>query len=95
MLIQLVHRHTVLKGERISWRDIGKKMKSRKSPVQLRLRVACLKKRFGNVLSKFPRWYFLKSSSRKSQQSNLPLPQRQRENVTSAAAVQKVVQRVS
>ena len=89
MLIQLVHQHTVLKGNTISWKDIVKKMKSRKSPVQLRQRVACLKKRFGNVLSNFPRWYFLKPASRKSQKPNLLQPQWQRKNIASAAAVQK------
>jgi hypothetical protein len=99
MLIQ----HAVLE---ISWREIATKMKTRKTPEQLRLRVACLKKRFGNVLSNFPRWYFLKlanSTCRKSlQRPNLPQPQRRRENVRSAAtdvgrfaAVGKVVKQVN
>jgi hypothetical protein len=95
MLIQLVHQHTVFKGKQISWIGIAKKMKSRKSPEQLRLRVACLKKRFGNVLSSFPRWYFLKPLSRKLHKPNLQQLRRQREDVTSAAAAQNVVQPVS
>jgi len=94
MLVQLVQQ-TALKGKKISWRDIAKKMKSRKSPVQSRLRITCLKKRLGNVISNFPRWYFLKPASRKFQQPNLQQPQRQKENVTSTATVQKVVQKVS
>jgi hypothetical protein len=95
MLIQLVNQHTVFKGKQISWIGIAKKIKSRKSPEQLRLRVACLKKRFGNVLSNFPRWYFLKPATRKFQQPNLQQPQRQREDVASAITVQNVVQKVS
>ena len=75
MLIQLVHQHTVLKGNMIPWKDIVKIMRSRRSPEQLRLRVSCLKKRFGNVLPNFPRWYFMKPASRKSQQPKLLQPQ--------------------
>ena len=88
MLVQLVYQHI---GKRISWTNIAKKMKSKKRPEQLRLRVTCLKKRLGNGLSNFPRWYFLKPVSSKFQQ---PKPQRQRENVTGAAGVQNVVQKV-
>jgi hypothetical protein len=44
--------------KRISWIKIAKQMKSCKQPSQLKLRLACLKKRFGKELIKFPRWYF-------------------------------------
>jgi hypothetical protein len=86
MLIQLVHKQTVLKGKRISWRDIARRIKSRKSPEQLRQRVVCLKKRFGNVLSSFPRWYFLEPVSRKSQQSNSLQRKRKSENTVQKVA---------
>jgi hypothetical protein len=59
MLIQLVHQHYIAKGKRPSWINIAAKMKTKKTPNQLRLRVACLKKRFGNVLASFPPWYFM------------------------------------
>lgn len=58
MLIQLVHQHNAAKGKKTSWIDIAAKMKTKKTPDQLRLRVACLKKRFGNILTNFPSWYF-------------------------------------
>jgi hypothetical protein len=58
MLIQLVHQHNVAKAKRISWSDIATQMKTKKTREQLRLRVVCLKKRFGNILANFPRWYF-------------------------------------
>jgi hypothetical protein len=67
ILIQLTHRHDVAKGKKIPWREIAMKMKTKKTPEQLRLRVVCLKKRFGNILANFPRWYFLKPAKRKSQ----------------------------
>jgi hypothetical protein len=57
MLIQLAHRQNVAKGK-ISWSSIATKMRTKKNPEQLRLRVVCLKKRFGNILANFPRWYF-------------------------------------
>ena len=56
MLIQLVHN--AAKGKKTSWINIAAKMKTKKTPDQLRLRVACLKKRFGNILANFPSWYF-------------------------------------
>lgn len=58
MLIQLLYQHNARKGKRTSWVDIAAKMKTKKTPTQLRLRVVCLKKRFGNIVANFPRWYF-------------------------------------
>jgi hypothetical protein len=58
ILIQLVHRHDISKGKRTSWINIAAKMKTKKTPQQLRLRVVCLKKRFGEIIANFPRWYF-------------------------------------
>lgn len=58
MLIQLLHQQNYATGKRTSWIHIAAKMRTKKTPDQLRLRVVCLKKRFGNILAKFPRWYF-------------------------------------
>ena len=72
MLIQLVHNHGVVKGKRISWSKIAAQMKTKKTNEQLRLRVVCLKKRFGNILANFPRRYFFTGESKCRIQSEVP-----------------------
>jgi hypothetical protein len=67
MLIQLVHQQNVVKGKRISWIDIATQMKTDKTREQLRLRVVCLKKRFGNIIANFPRWYFFETAKLRSE----------------------------
>jgi hypothetical protein len=54
MLVQLAIQQELNGIKRISWIEISKKMRSKKRPDQLRLRLACLKKRFGKELLKFP-----------------------------------------
>ena len=57
-LIQLLYQDNAMKGKRISWVNIAAKMRIKKTPNQLRMRVVCLQRRFGNILAHFPRWYF-------------------------------------
>jgi len=49
--------------KRVSWIEIANQMKSSKTPDQLRMRLVCLRKRFGRELIKFPRWYFANVST--------------------------------
>jgi len=58
-LVQLLIEHEKKGQKRVSWIEIANLMKSRKSPEQLRLRVVCLKRRFGNLLVQFPRRYLV------------------------------------
>ena len=66
MLVQLVRNYEAapLCVSRIPWKDIASKMKSKKHPEQLRHRIRCLKRRFGDIISNFPSWYFISPSSR-------------------------------
>jgi tRNA G46 methylase TrmB len=66
-LVQLLIEHEKKGQKRVSWIEIANLMKSRKSPEQLRLRLACLKKRFGKVLVKFPHRYLANLQGKKSQ----------------------------
>lgn len=56
-LVQLVIQQEGEGPKRISWIRIANTINTKKSPEQLRLRLAGLKKRFGNDLTRFPRWY--------------------------------------
>ena len=108
MLIQLLHQHNA-KGKRASWVDIAAKMKTKKTPNQLRLRVVCLKKRFGNILANFPRWYFQTAklqSHNRSKNGGVLAPVRDvapvrsvatimAQSVAEAVAAQQLVQKVS
>jgi hypothetical protein len=58
-LVQLAIQQARNGQKRISWITIAKTMSTKKSPEQLRLRLAGLKKRFGNELARFPRWYHI------------------------------------
>ena len=103
MLIQLSHQHNAVKGKRTSWVDIAAKMKTKKTPNQLRLRVVCLKKRYGNILANFPRCYFEKAklqSHNRSKNRGVLAPVRCvgtiiAQSVGEAAAAQQLVQKVS
>ena len=68
MLVQLVREHerTTSKGTKIPWTAFSKKMKSKKRPEQLRMRIGCLKRRFGENVGNFPQWYFLQLANNKS-----------------------------
>ena len=57
MLVQLAHKQEVQGRTRLSWALIAKQMPStRKTPEQLRLRLAGLKNRFGKDLARIPRF---------------------------------------
>lgn len=57
MLIHLALREEANGKSRISWVRIAKRMRTKKRPEQLRLRVHKLKERFGTDLTKYPAWY--------------------------------------
>lgn len=63
VLIRFAVREKARGNSRIPWGKIAKLMRSKKRPEQLRLRVVCLKKRFGADLTKFPPRYFCTSKS--------------------------------
>jgi hypothetical protein len=62
-LVQFVIQQEEEGPNRISWVRIANTINTKKSPEQLRLRLAGLKKRFGNDLTRFPRWYHIKKLS--------------------------------
>jgi hypothetical protein len=65
LLVQLAQQQQVQGKTRLSWALIAKQMPStHKTPEQLRLRLVHLKKRFGNDLARFPRWYFVQRAKR-------------------------------
>lgn len=65
LLVQLAQQQEVQGKTRLSWALIAKQMPStHKTPEQLRLRLVHLKKRFGNDLARFPRWYFVQRAKR-------------------------------
>ena len=72
MLIQLVQREEARNKSRISWIQIAEKMKSKKRPEQLRLRVKKLKQRFGIDFSKCPAWYRNKGRKKPVSTSKAP-----------------------
>ena len=109
MLIQLLHQQNYATGKRTSWIHIAAKMRTKKTPDQLRLRVVCLKKRFGNILANFPRWYFQTAklqSHNRSKNGGVLAPVRDvatvrsvatimAQSVAEAVAAQQLVQKVS
>ena len=62
-LIRFAAREEARGNIRVPWGKIAKMMRSKKRPEQLRLRVVCLKKRFGTDLTKFPPRYLCTSKS--------------------------------
>jgi hypothetical protein len=62
-LITFAAREEARGNIRIPWGKIAKMMRSKKRPEQLRLRVVCLKKRFGTDLTKFPPRYLCTTKS--------------------------------
>lgn len=62
-LIRFAAREEARGNIRVPWGKIAKMMRSKKRPEQLRLRVVCLKKRFGADLTKFPPRYLCTSKS--------------------------------
>lgn len=62
-LIRFAAREEAKGNIRVPWGKIAKMMRSKKRPEQLRLRVVCLKKRFGTDLTKFPPRYLCTSKS--------------------------------
>ena len=62
-LIRFAAREEARGNSRIPWGKIAKLMRSKKRPEQLRLRVVCLRKRFGTDLTKFPPRYLCTSKS--------------------------------
>lgn len=81
MLVQLVRDHELEapKGARIPWKAIAQKMQTKKSPEQLRLRVRCLKRRFGESAANFPRRYFLRNHEKKPTTNKKALHIKQKE----------------
>ena len=61
VLVQLARDYEVSPTwtKRTPWKDIASKMGTAKRPEQLRLRIRCLKRRYGDTLSNFPSWYFV------------------------------------
>ena len=57
ILIQFVLREEANGKSRISWSHIAKRMRTKKRPEQLRLRVNKLKQRFDTDFGKCPAWY--------------------------------------
>jgi hypothetical protein len=65
LLVQLAQKQEAKGKSRMSWALIAKQMAStRKTPEQLRMRLVNLKKRFGNEVARFPRWYFVQRVKR-------------------------------
>ena len=52
----------------MSWEQIAKQMRTKKSPEQLRCRMNSLKARHGTRIADFPRWYFVKAPRHKIRQ---------------------------
>jgi hypothetical protein len=67
MLVQVVREYEAAPNSvnRIPWQAIANKMKTKKRPEQLRLRIRCLKRRFGHTISNFPSWYFISCTLRR------------------------------
>jgi hypothetical protein len=57
ILIRLVLQEESRNKNKISWLEIGKKMRTKKQPSQLRNRANRLKQRFGRDFAKRPKWY--------------------------------------
>ena len=68
MLVQIVRDYEAVaeKQQRIPWTDIAKAMKTKKHPEQLRMRMRCLKRRFGESAANFPRRFFMKTVEEKA-----------------------------
>jgi len=67
-LVQAALKEDASGNGRVSWRSIAARMKTKKSPEQLRWRIGNLKKRFGVCLGDFPPWFFVKTPKRRDQQ---------------------------
>ena len=64
LLVHIMLKYTSMKVPRVPWKTIAKEIGfHNKSPEQIRLRFVQLKRRFGNDVTRFPRWFFVKRTS--------------------------------
>ena len=67
-LVQFALKQEGARKGHMSWEQIAKQMRTKKSPEQLRCRMNSLKARHGTRIADFPRWYFVKAPRHKIRQ---------------------------